>query len=455
VRNFRSDTLTLERFELIDAATVSLLITRTHTSHIIRTLVNIHTMRTQPQHASSTPSFPAVTATVTGPKKTKTTRTRTTTTTTMNLNFKACILLLLALVTASSAAEQQQQQQPSRALKKGSDDSNDSDDDDNVLWCKIVVFDVLYGTTLGPDGDQVQDAPDAQGATTSDLFYGCYPVDDGTVSDLQYTIDLPVGVVQQQPDDSEDDVNWWVAVPDGTIDTATAVVVIPDPDTVYTASDAPGRRLLSSLVVPQDHHSRRLASALGDLSVLVVYIKTNDAQPTPSQETVYETCFENEISLKWQYHHCSRGQLNLEPTAMDVLTVNVDMNIIDQNVRQTVLVNAAEELAIQAINDFYNLNGSNGNTITTVTGRVVSQITNTRQYSDLVLFIVPPGTGNWLAYASVGGGLSVFNDKWGIYLSAVAHEVGYVMTVLLLSVDYYYLYLVVVWICRYVYHVLP
>jgi hypothetical protein len=51
------------------------------------------------------------------------------------------------------------------ALKKesGSDAVTD-------LWCKMVVFDVLYAST---EEDDVASKSDI--STTTDIFYGCYP----------------------------------------------------------------------------------------------------------------------------------------------------------------------------------------------------------------------------------------------------------------------------------------
>ena len=46
-----------------------------------------------------------------------------------------------------------------------------------------------------------------------------------------------------------------------------------------------------------------------------------------------------------------------------------------------------------------------------------------RDYADMVLYIVP-NMGNWLAYGSVGGGVSVYNGQWGGFISSIMHETG-------------------------------
>jgi hypothetical protein len=54
------------------------------------------------------------------------------------------------------------------------------------LWCKMVVFDVLYAST---EEDDVASKSDI--STTTDIFYGCYPVTGNEVSELHYTLTLP------------------------------------------------------------------------------------------------------------------------------------------------------------------------------------------------------------------------------------------------------------------------
>jgi hypothetical protein len=283
--------------------------------------------------------------------------------------------------------------QPNRALQK---ESNQGPDADTDLWCKIVVFDLLNAS----EEDDV--------TTTADVFHGCYPVTGNVVSDLHYNIELPDHVVASQPA-PEDLDNWWVAIPYGSFDPVTAAVVVPDPTTVYSATGPPAGRHLSQEQLDR-HHSRRLAEATGTLKVLIVYIRAQDASPNFSTDDIYATAFQNEVSLKHQFARCSQNQLNLEPTGLGVLDVYVNMRV-DDGTDKTAFVNAAEDLALAAIQK--------------TTGDY--SISNTRQYADLVMYVVPPGTGNWLAYASVGGGISVYNDKWGIYLSATAHEIGYVL----------------------------
>jgi hypothetical protein len=240
--------------------------------------------------------------------------------------------------------------------------------------------------------------------TSSKQFYGCYPVnaDTGAVSDLHYLVDVPPSL---DLSDSFTDADWWMSVPGGSIDASTSTVTVPDASKLAVTTVQPA--LVEHRYLSTKHASRHLAETKGNLKVLVVYIEAADAVPTPSAQDIYLSVFENEVSLKWQYYHCSNEQLKLEPTELNVLTVKLDLKVAKND--QIAMVNAAEQAAVSAIQD--------------VTGD--STFGNSRQYADLVLYVVPPGTGNWLAYASLGGGMSVYNDLWGLYLAAQAHEVGH------------------------------
>jgi hypothetical protein len=52
-------------------------------------------------------------------------------------------------------------------------------------------------------------------------------------------------------------------------------------------------------------------------------------------------------------------------------------------------------------------------------------IGKTTDASDLLLMIMPPGTGDWAAFSGVGHPRSVYNDLWGGYSSSLLHEVGH------------------------------
>ncbi len=52
-------------------------------------------------------------------------------------------------------------------------------------------------------------------------------------------------------------------------------------------------------------------------------------------------------------------------------------------------------------------------------------IAKTSDASDLLLMIMPPGTGDWAAFSGVGHPRPVYNDLWGGYTSSLLHEVGH------------------------------
>jgi len=42
-----------------------------------------------------------------------------------------------------------------------------------------------------------------------------------------------------------------------------------------------------------------------------------------------------------------------------------------------------------------------------------TQVDSIRDWADFLMFIIPPGTGAWAAFATVSGKQSVFNNRWG------------------------------------------
>jgi hypothetical protein len=104
-----------------------------------------------------------------------------------------------------------------------------------------------------------------------------------------------------------------------------------------------------------------LAEAKGSLKVLVVYIRAQDASPTPS--TVYETVFTNEVSSKSQFARCSLQSIAAGTDFLGVLEVSV---IRKSAVRTRLNCQCRGRLALARIQS--------------VTGD--TSITNTRQYAD-------------------------------------------------------------------------
>lgn len=154
---------------------------------------------------------------------------------------------------------------------------------------------------------------------------------------------------------------------------------------------------------------RYLVASTGTLKALVVrVIANNGVEPAASISQLRSDVFEDSVCLKSQYKACSHGQLIIEPFHGTTITgrkiiggvveLNVGVNPAKGN--KDVFQREANEAAIKAYGD------------------LSSQF-------DLVMFVIPPGTGNWVAYAYINRFDSYYNDDWSSSVSTQVHEVGH------------------------------
>eukprot|EP00536_Pseudo-nitzschia_multiseries_P016358 jgi/Psemu1/313075/fgenesh1_kg.1087_\ len=154
---------------------------------------------------------------------------------------------------------------------------------------------------------------------------------------------------------------------------------------------------------------RTLAASSGTLKTLVVrVIAKNGIGPTADIDKLRSDVFEDRACLKSQYEACSFGQLIIEPfhgITLKGLTINggvvnvrVNVNPVEGN-----RDHFEDEAKIKA---------------TEMYGDLASQF-------DLVMFCIPPGTGDWLAFAYINRFDSYFNDRWSSSVSTQVHEVGH------------------------------
>ncbi len=156
---------------------------------------------------------------------------------------------------------------------------------------------------------------------------------------------------------------------------------------------------------------RFLAPMSGDLNTLVVRVNANNASPGATAQAISDDVFNDEYCLKSQFGRCSYNKLTIQeyipgsngvPTsAPGVLDIYIDHNVTtDASSRGQAQQKANDELV--------SLFGTSPNNVV-----------------DLVLFCMPPGMGNWLAYAYIGRWDSYYNDYWCQKSSSQMHEVGH------------------------------
>jgi len=242
-----------------------------------------------------------------------------------------------------------------------------------------------------------------------DEFYACNPVrqEDGQVSSLIYAFqennNLPSHILEEFQKRSlvETEINtekedFFVLIPNGrltidsvTIPNANKIEILEPPEHWSGQRNSQGR-LLSTF---------KTQKSMGNATVLTLRVVAVDSEPMHSSEELYNLSFNDTVSLKRQFQHCSFGKLNLEPTEYGVL--HVDVNLTAEGNTQGALLNAAYTRAAELVDR------------------------DVRELADILIVVLPPGTGNWAAFATVSGKQSIFNDRWAGYLGTNMHELGH------------------------------
>jgi hypothetical protein len=242
------------------------------------------------------------------------------------------------------------------------------------LICQITLVEIQFDRSSAADR-----------STQDEDFFECSPVQDNEVSDMSYRIDL--SSIDTTSDERLLQGELFVSVYGGRIE---------GDDVILTKGS-----IVSVVPPPVGFQSRRhLVAKTGTLSVLVLRISTNDSSPSLSADEFHKLIFEDEVSLQKQYAACSFGKLNLIPTEYGVL--DLYLNATAEGTKPISLVSKANEALRERLN-----------------------IVKTTDASDLLLMIMPPGTGDWAAFSGVGHPRSVYNDMWGGYSSSLLHEVGH------------------------------
>ena len=231
----------------------------------------------------------------------------------------------------------------------------------------------------------------------------CNPVQDGEVASQRYPIDLPTQIAAEHRSfvtqktrsstSTQSLEDFYIGIPHGYIDNVHLNVVIPDPSTAYIMDINPSRHR---------HLERVDVSSIGTYTALVLrIIDRNGRNPYHSAEAITKAVFDPDgISAHSQYRNCSWGEFTIVPPAngIGVIDVEVDADASDGEDRK--MTQLAEQEALKILD-----------------------IDNLFDYTDFILYVTPP-MGSWIAYASVGGGYSVYNSVWGGYLSSLVHEIG-------------------------------
>lgn len=153
--------------------------------------------------------------------------------------------------------------------------------------------------------------------------------------------------------------------------------------------------------------NRNLAAVVR--KVLVIRIVAQDAQTTATESQLANKIFGangDALNLKSVYDKCSDGAMIMQPVSGNSM-IGTD-GVYTVSLPTTVVAGSdASDIVAAAIAK-----------ATSTLGKAPSLLANH------VMFCIPPGTGAWIAYASVNHWQSAYNDAWCTYPSSQAHEVG-------------------------------
>jgi len=206
------------------------------------------------------------------------------------------------------------------------------------------------------------------------------------------SLDIESGVTTLKAEGAVFD-NGTLQIPQGA---AIEIGSIDDFTEEGTESNLSRWRMLQSR-----QNNRRLAIT-GKRKVLVVRADARDRKTSADMSTLSNNVFGtggDSVTLKSQYDACSHGQLAFEPyMGNGVVEVTIDG-----------YVNGGSKFAVQdammdAVKEEYG----------DLQGKV-----------DHLILCLPPGTGDWIAYAYVNSWVAVFNDDWCQQLSTQVHEIGH------------------------------
>lgn len=224
-------------------------------------------------------------------------------------------------------------------------------------------------------------------------FTTCSPWTTGEATQGAYQLDTPAWILSHYQSQLKQGLPVFLMIPHGFITRDT--IVIPEPETVEVISDDVQHRL---------QRRRKLKQSVAKKTVML-RIRGLDSEPDFSISQLTSYLLTHQLSARRQLERCSHGLVTLDASRYGVLDVPINVNI--QGLTNLEVMNLAEKYVngVVLAND--------------------NQVDNIRAWADFLLFVIPPGTGGWAAFATVSGKQSVYNNRWGGYLGGLLHEMGH------------------------------
>eukprot|EP00977_Amphora_coffeiformis_P021513 scaffold9427_cov175-Amphora_coffeaeformis.AAC.1 len=210
-----------------------------------------------------------------------------------------------------------------------------------------------------------------------------------------YRLETPAWVLSHHRNELLRGVAVYLVIPNGSI--AGDEIVIPSLPDVTVMVDPPS----------SPRRYRQLQGQRGAKKTVMLRIRGYDSEPDFTVQELRRYLLLDNLSARRQLERCSQGLVTMDASRYGVLDVPIQSNI--EGLSNTEVMNLAESY----VNDIILASDP--------------QVDNIREWADFLIFVIPPGTGGWAAFATVSGKQSVFNNRWGGYLGALLHELGHNM----------------------------
>ena len=195
-----------------------------------------------------------------------------------------------------------------------------------------------------------------------------------------YRVETPAWVLAQHRHVLLQGLAVYLVIPNGSI--ARDQIIIPSLPAVTVIIDP-----------PSSQSNRKLQGQRGAKKTVMLRIRGYDSEPDFTARELRRYLLTDDLSARRQLERCSQGLVTIDASRYGVLDIPIESNI--EGLTSMEVMNLAEVY----VNDIILASDP--------------QVDNIRAWADFLMFIIPPGTGGWAAFATVSGKQSVFNDRWG------------------------------------------
>jgi hypothetical protein len=184
-----------------------------------------------------------------------------------------------------------------------------------------------------------------------------------------------------------------------------------------------GNRFLSNVVNTdgqEENERRNLAVVEGRKAILVVRVIADGGTTTANEDELALNVFDDSVNVAKQYKACSHGKLNvIKAPPRD----NTNNNPGDG---ETKIMNGVTTVKVSSPTGPDNDRNRHAVMREAITVRLKENFgVNAKNLADHVMYCLPAGTMDGLAYAYVNHWLSVYSDEWCNFVSAQMHEIGH------------------------------